>query len=277
MRAHGVQIVDNTDQIVREYQDFYAATSLDPGSSSAAAARSESHLDASTSDYHMEASVPEYAELELTSSSSVVLDRNVAANPAATAQSQGLEDTGRLLQSTFPSLSGHASSVSTSASSFILDRSVSCIAPSEIEAELPVSKAEQARLVRVYLQETGTWCEATDSGRHFTGSYVHKLMENKPFAAAAMALASRQLDALRHSQRQSTLSLYQHAVQSLLHYEPSQCGEATLATCILLSVYEMMASDVGEWRRHLKVCLPGEIGGLPMLTSSTGLCLELEV
>jgi hypothetical protein len=71
-------------------------------------------------------------------------------------------------------------------------------------------------------------------------------MENKPFAAATMALASRQLYALRHSTRQSMLSLYQHAFQSLLHYEPSQCGEATLATCVLLGMYEMMTSGVVE-------------------------------
>ena len=167
--------------------------------------------------------------------------------------------------------------MSTFASWFLLDRAVSLIAPSEIEAELPVSEREQTRLIRAYLQETGTLCEATDSDKHFTVSYVHKLMENKPFAAAAMALASRQLDALRHSQRQSTLSLYQHAVQSLLHYEPSQCGEATLTTCILLSIYEMMASVVGELRRHLKVRWPGKIGELLILTSSTGLCLESDV
>lgn len=120
---------------------------------------------------------------------------------------------------------------------------------------LPASEVEQVQLMRIYLQEPGLWCEITDSGRHFTVSYVHKLMANKPFAAAAMALASRQLDAVRRCPRESTLGLYQHAVQSLLHYEPSQCGKATLACCVLLSMYEMMTSGVSEWRRHLKVSL----------------------
>lgn len=152
-------------------------------------------------------------------------------------------------------------SVSTFESSSIYDGAFSRATPLETEAELPVSKAEQIRLIRAYLQETETWCETTDSERHFTVSYAHKLMGNKPFAAAAMALASRQLDAVRCNHRQSTLSLYQHAVQSLLHFEPSQCGEATLATCIVLTVYEMMAADVGEWRRHLRVCMLGHDGG----------------
>ncbi|KAH7064336.1 putative Zn(II)2Cys6 transcription factor [Paraphoma chrysanthemicola] len=244
-------IVDNTQQIARGYQNCYITSPLDPQSSRA-----------STLDHHPEDPIAQYAELELTSSRLVVLDRNVTANSAPTAQSQGLADNDRFIQCAAPSLSWNdqseqndASSANTLASSSLLDRSVSHNAPSQIEAELPVSKTEQARLIRAYLQETGTWCETTDSGRHFTVSRIHKLMENKPFAAAAMALASRQLDAVRHSQRQSTLSLYQHAVQSLLHYAPSQCDDATLATCILLSVYEMMASDVDEWRRHLKGCV----------------------
>jgi hypothetical protein len=258
--------VDNTDRIVREYQDLPTAISLDPESSRVAAVRSESHLDSSTSNDHLEAPVVEHVDLELTLSRSVVSDRNVpyfTANPVTTAQSQGLADSSHFLQSTSTSQPDQDNTllVSTFASSFLPDQACSIITLSDIEVELPVSKTEQTRLIRAYLQETGTWCETTDSGRHFTVSYIHKLMENKPFAAAAMALASRQLDAIRHSQRQSTLSLYQHAVQSLLHYEPSQCGEATLATCILLSVYDMMASDVSEWRRHLKVRLSGKIGG----------------
>lgn len=80
-------------------------------------------------------------------------------------------------------------------------------------------------------------------------------MDNKAFVAAAMALASRQLDASRHRQRQVTLRLYQHAIQLLIHQNPAQADATVLATCTLLCVYEMMASDVSEWRRHLKVSL----------------------
>jgi hypothetical protein len=249
---------------VREYQDLHTTICLDPEISSTAVVRSESLFDASTSDYHLEAPAVEHADLELTLSRSVMSDCNVpyvTANPISTARNQGIAASNRFLQSASPPLSWNCQSdqenallVSTFASSFPLNQTCSLVTPSDTDVELPVSRTEQTRLIRAYLQETGTWCEATDSDRHFTVSRVHKLMENKPFAAAAMALSSRQLDALSHSQRQSTLYTYQHAVQSLLHYEPSQCGEATLATCVLLSVYEMMASDVSEWRRHLKVC-----------------------
>jgi hypothetical protein len=263
--------VDNTDQIVREYQGLNTATSIDSEGSREAAAQSENNLDTSTSDYHLDAPAAEYVRLDLTLSRPIVLERNVsyvAATPVMTAQSQGPAESGHFLESTSPSVSwnfqsaqNNSLSVSTFASSFLLDGVPILAAASETEVGLPISKTERTQLIHAYLQETGTWCETTDSGRHFTVSYVHKLMENKPFAAAAIAVASQQLDSLRHTQRQSTLQLYQHAVQSLLHYEPSQCGEATLATCILLSIYEMMTSDVSEWRHHLKVRLPDKIGG----------------
>ncbi|KAJ8118396.1 hypothetical protein OPT61_g596 [Boeremia exigua] len=129
------------------------------------------------------------------------------------------------------------------------------VAPSYYDSDLPASMLEQIQLIRAYLVDIGTWCEVTDIHRHFTVVKIHPLMSNKPFVAAAMALASRQHDIIRKTQKDLTLSLYQYAVRSLLYYEPSQCGEATLVCCILLSVYEMFTSDVSEWRRHLKGCM----------------------
>ncbi|CAN9144826.1 unnamed protein product [Alternaria alternata] len=199
----------------------------------------------------------DYAIPELNPTRSTVSDLNFAMASPATFQTQAFADSGVA----FPSSTSNdrtyqenASSSSTSTYSTLPHRAVTGAVPLETDT-VPVSQAEQSRLLGAYLQETGTWCEATDSSRHFTVSYVHKLIENQPFAGAAMALASRQFDALRNDKRQTTLSLYQHAVQSLLRYEPSQCGQATLATCILLSVYEMMASNVSDGRRHLQGCV----------------------
>lgn len=244
-QADIIQIVDDTDQIVHEYHDFSATASLEPERTRAAAPRSED-------------TIAEYADSGLNPSRSTVSDLNFAINPLATSQTQAFADSGGVA---FPSSTWNdrtyqenASSSSMSTSSTLLHRAVTGAVPLETDT-VPVSQAEQSRLLSAYLQETGTWCEATDSSRHFTVSYVHMLMENQLFAGAAMALASRQLDALRNDKRQTTLSLYQHAVQSLLHYEPSQCGQAILATCILLSVYEMMASNVSDGRRHLQGCV----------------------
>jgi hypothetical protein len=71
-----------------------------------------------------------------------------------------------------------------------------------------------------------------------------------------MALASRQLDHVRHQPRQVTLELYQYTIQLLLRQDPGKQDASVLAACTLLCVYEMMASGVHEWRRHLKVLTP---------------------
>lgn len=123
------------------------------------------------------------------------------------------------------------------------------------EPPLPVSNAEMARLVSLYIQETGTWCETTDSDMQFTMRSIHEMMRSPAFTAAVMALASRQLDHVGHRPRPITLELYQYTIQLLLQQDPAKQDASALATCTLLCVYEMMASDVYEWRRHLKVSM----------------------
>lgn len=120
--------------------------------------------------------------------------------------------------------------------------------------ELPVTARENIRLISAYLRGTGTWCETTDSQKHFTVKSVHEMMKSPPFAAAAISLASRQLDYLQGQSRPVTLELYQYTIQYLLCHNPTQADACILATCTLLCVYEMMASPVEEWRRHLRGC-----------------------
>lgn len=105
------------------------------------------------------------------------------------------------------------------------------------------------------MQETGTWCETTDSDMHFTVRSLHDIMGSPAFVGAAMALASRQLDYLEGCERQVTLELYQYTIQLLLRQNTAAPDPSVLAACTLLCVYEMMASEVHEWRRHLKVSL----------------------
>lgn len=118
----------------------------------------------------------------------------------------------------------------------------------------PITKVEGARLISLYLRETGEWCETTDSDKHFTIQSIHEMMESDCFVAAAMALASRQRDAVQRDHRPVTLELYQYAIQLLLRQDPDTADRSILATCTLLCVYEMLASSVWEWRRHLRVC-----------------------
>ncbi|EQB52691.1 PhoD-like phosphatase [Colletotrichum gloeosporioides Cg-14] len=122
------------------------------------------------------------------------------------------------------------------------------------DLDLPVSKTEQAHLMMAYLRETGTWCETTDSEKHFTVKSIHSMMDSRAFVAAALALSSRQVDTLRGRQRQTALELYQYTIRLLIYQDPSEADTSILATCTLLCVYEMMASSVSEWRRHLNGC-----------------------
>ncbi|OJJ65637.1 hypothetical protein ASPBRDRAFT_212020 [Aspergillus brasiliensis CBS 101740] len=122
------------------------------------------------------------------------------------------------------------------------------------EPSMPITSEESAHLFSLYLYETGTWCETTDSERHFTLSSVHQMLASKSFLASAIALASRQRDAVQDQPRSLTLELYQYTIQLLLRQDPDEASATVLATCTLLCVYEMMASCVWEWRRHLKGC-----------------------
>ncbi|KAB8247376.1 hypothetical protein BDV35DRAFT_379924 [Aspergillus flavus] len=137
---------------------------------------------------------------------------------------------------------------------FSLGMAVSRDESPQPEPFLPVTCTEKARLISSFIQETGTWCETTDSNMHFTMRSLHSMMKSTAFVAAAMSLASRQLDHVEKVQRPVTLELYQSTIQHLLRQDPAKADASVLATCTLLCVYEMMASDVHEWRRHLKGC-----------------------
>lgn len=121
----------------------------------------------------------------------------------------------------------------------------------------PINEVEKAHLIQAYLQEAGTWCETTDSDMHFTVKSVHELMDSPVFSAAALALASRQIDAVTGRPNPRTLELYQYTIRQLISHNPANNSLATLSCCILLCVYEMMGSRVEEWRRHLRVTCMG--------------------
>jgi hypothetical protein len=84
---------------------------------------------------------------------------------------------------------------------------------------------------------------------------VHMMMRSKLFKAAALALSSRQSEAVVRKPSPVTLELYQYAIQLLIHRNATEPMLSVLAACTLLWVYEMMASEVEDWRRHLKVVI----------------------
>ncbi|GAM43227.1 hypothetical protein TCE0_047f17859 [Talaromyces pinophilus] len=123
------------------------------------------------------------------------------------------------------------------------------------EPQLPITEDEVLYLFRSFLAETATWCETTDTSKHFSVLCAHDVLENKIFKGSALALARRQLSMVGRGGRSTALQLYQYTIQLLIQQDPDEAGPSILASCTLLCVYEMMASDVLNWRRHLKVCL----------------------
>ncbi|KAF4970017.1 hypothetical protein FSARC_2834 [Fusarium sarcochroum] len=137
---------------------------------------------------------------------------------------------------------------------FSLGQAISRGASPEPEPRFPVSQTIKIDLMSAYIKETATWCETTDSDMHFSARSVHDMMNSKPFVAAAMSLASRQRDAVQGCRRHLTLELYQYTIRLLLGQDPTKPDSSILATCTILCAYEMMASSVSEWRRHLRGC-----------------------
>ncbi|KAJ9491396.1 hypothetical protein VN97_g1851 [Penicillium thymicola] len=137
---------------------------------------------------------------------------------------------------------------------FLLGQARSKDATSQPVPQFPVTDGDKFQLISAFIRETGTWCETTDSQMHFTVKSIHEMMKSSSFVAAALSLASRQLDYVQMRQRPVTLELYQFTIQLLLGQDPVLADTSILAACTLLCVYEMMASRVEEWRRHLKGC-----------------------
>ncbi|KAB8263785.1 hypothetical protein BDV32DRAFT_161398 [Aspergillus pseudonomiae] len=111
------------------------------------------------------------------------------------------------------------------------------------EPSPPVTDTKKALLISSYLRKTGTRCETTNTQRQSTAQNIHGMMEPATFVAAAMSLASRQLDHIEQCQHSVTLELYQYTIRLLLGQDPTMADAS-----------EMMASGVSEWRCHLKGC-----------------------
>jgi hypothetical protein len=126
------------------------------------------------------------------------------------------------------------------------------------EPEFPVVEDQALDLIQAYIAEAATWCETTDERQHFSKVCAHNMLENKLFKAAGLALASRQLNMTGSLGEDVALRCYQYAIQLLIQRHPDGADAYYLASCTLLCVYEMMASDVIDWRRHLKVQSVGE-------------------
>ncbi|KIW21675.1 hypothetical protein PV08_02255 [Exophiala spinifera] len=118
-----------------------------------------------------------------------------------------------------------------------------------------LTPAEEIPFLQVYLQQVGQWMENSDPSRHFTVKYVHQLLETPICRASILAVTARYKYAIDSScSSRLALELYQNAVQKLISSPIEYADCLTLASCVLLAVYEMMASKHSDWLRHLEGC-----------------------
>ncbi|KAH6696584.1 hypothetical protein BKA61DRAFT_623239 [Leptodontidium sp. MPI-SDFR-AT-0119] len=118
----------------------------------------------------------------------------------------------------------------------------------------PIGERKKALLLTAYLRETATWCETTDSLRHFSLQTSRGLLESQAYSAAAVAVASRQIDNTTGDARTETIELYDFARETICSLEAWQNDHMVLAGALQLCVYCMMSMEVHEWRLHLRGC-----------------------
>lgn len=125
--------------------------------------------------------------------------------------------------------------------------------PTQPDPPLPIDETEATYLLQAYMYETATWCETTDSEEQFSVIGVYDMLDYPVCKASALALACKQLSMANSTFDDMALQLYQHTIQLLIKQNSYRVDEFVLVACIHLCVYEMMASDATDWRRHLKV------------------------
>lgn len=125
---------------------------------------------------------------------------------------------------------------------------------SQLSLQWPIDEVTKGQLLDAYLRETSTWCETTDTLRHFSTKCSCVLVESECFLAAALALSSRQLDVITNHPHSISLELYQFTIRTLIERVSEDLDSSILASCVMLCVFEMMQSPVSEWRRHLEGC-----------------------
>lgn len=121
------------------------------------------------------------------------------------------------------------------------------------EPECLLQEAETLEVLHSFITSTATWCETTDTARNLSVVFAHDIIAHPICKAAALALACRHRSIFDNGYAETALQLYQYTIQLLIRQDPDRADHLVLTACILLCVYEMISSDVADWRRHLKV------------------------
>ena len=123
---------------------------------------------------------------------------------------------------------------------------------SQILARL--SLEEEYILWQNYIEEVASWIDKFDNDRHFEMVLPYLAKTNPHLKYSILALSARQKERKERKLDYScSLALYQHAIHLLSPLLQRRTPEI-LASCIVLSVLEMLSCSPKAWRRHLDGC-----------------------
>ncbi|KAL2426628.1 hypothetical protein ABEF95_010939 [Exophiala dermatitidis] len=121
-------------------------------------------------------------------------------------------------------------------------------------------KPHETAIFNHFVTRVSLWIDLFDPIRHFSTYVPHLAMHNVGLMNAILALSVRHMSlnaaneaGAVHDRNDSLPYYYEtlHYVQKAMHYDSYNTSSELLATCLIISAYEMLDGSRKDWERHL--------------------------
>ncbi|KAL2401083.1 hypothetical protein ABEF95_010139 [Exophiala dermatitidis] len=121
-------------------------------------------------------------------------------------------------------------------------------------------KPHEIAIFNHFVTRVSLWIDLFDPIRHFSTYVPHLAMHNVGLMNAILALSVRHMSlnaaneaGAVHNRNDSLPYYYEtlHYVQKAMHYDSYNTSAELLATCLIISAYEMLDGSRKDWERHL--------------------------
>ncbi|EXJ80574.1 hypothetical protein A1O1_08720 [Capronia coronata CBS 617.96] len=122
-------------------------------------------------------------------------------------------------------------------------------------------RPHETKIFNHFVNRISRWIDLFDPIRHFSTYVPHLAMHNVGLLNAILALSVRHLSLSPTSEngavhdRNESLPYYHetlHYVQKAMQYDSYNTSAELLATCLIISAYEMLDGSRKDWERHLQ-------------------------
>lgn len=122
--------------------------------------------------------------------------------------------------------------------------------------DVNVTDVDRLKLYKTYIYKIAPWLDIFDnSSKQFGSSIPNLATENMALLNSILALASRHLEKTDKTySSKKTIKLYQDALKELIPTVNKTLNTPTIASCVILCVFQMMSSTPKKWRYHLEGC-----------------------